>query len=39
MNKFFKLEYVNIEWFYNMEYFDVWKEGCIGFFIVDVVMC
>ncbi|KAK4680667.1 Deoxyribodipyrimidine photolyase [Podospora pseudoanserina] len=38
MNKPFKPEYANIEWSYNMEHFDAWKEGRTGFPIVDAAM-
>ncbi|KAK0735182.1 DNA photolyase, FAD-binding/Cryptochrome [Lasiosphaeria miniovina] len=38
MNKPFKPEYSNIEWSYNGEHFDAWKEGRTGFPIVDAAM-
>jgi len=38
MNKPFKPEYSNIEWFYNKEHFDAWTRGKTGFPIVDAAM-
>ncbi|KAH7034623.1 putative Deoxyribodipyrimidine photo-lyase [Microdochium trichocladiopsis] len=38
MNKPFKPEYSNIEWSYDMEHFQAWKDGRTGFPIVDAAM-
>lgn len=38
MNKPFKPEYSNIEWRYNQEHFEAWKEGRTGYPIVDAAM-
>ena len=38
MNKPFKPEYSNIEWEYDMDQFQRWKEGQTGFPIVDAAM-
>jgi deoxyribodipyrimidine photo-lyase len=38
MSKPFKYEYSDIEWEYNEEQFEAWKEGRTGFPIVDAAM-
>ncbi|KAF2840979.1 hypothetical protein M501DRAFT_990911 [Patellaria atrata CBS 101060] len=38
MNKPFKYEYTSIEWEYNDDHFDKWRNGQTGFPIVDAAM-
>ena len=38
MNKCFKAEYTSIEWEYNPEHFEAWREGRTGYPIVDAAM-
>ena len=38
MNKPYKPEYSNIEWEYDLEQFEAWKNGKTGFPLVDAAM-